>query len=72
MAQKPWPAFLLVGSDALDDWENCPYIAKDALEWMTTSAVGLLDIASVGPLKPVLQAFKALIEAAGGAAKAQA
>lgn len=32
---------------------------------------GLLDVASVGPLTPVCQAFKALIEAAEGAAEAQ-
>lgn len=36
---------------------------------MTTG--GLLDIASVGPLTPVCQAFKALIEAAGGAMEAE-
>ena len=70
-AKKPWPAFLLVGSDTLDEWENCPDAAKEALEWMATAAVGVLDIASVGPLTPVCQAFKALIEAAGGAAEAQ-
>ena len=71
LAKKPWPAFLLVGADALDEWENCPDVAKEALEWMTTSAVGVLDIASVGPLTPICQAFKALIEAAGGAAEAE-
>lgn len=70
-AKKPWPAFLLVGYDTVDGWDNCPDVAKDALEWMTTSAVGLLDIASVEPLTPICEAFKALIEAAGGAAEAE-
>lgn len=39
--------------------------------WMATSAGGVLDIASIGPLTPVCQAFKALIEAAQGAAASQ-
>ena len=68
-AQKPWPAFLQIGAETLDEWESCPEIAREALRWMATSAGGLLDIASVGPLTPVCQAFKALIEAAGGAAE---
>lgn len=38
---------------------------------MATTAGGLLDIASVGPLTPVCQAFKTLIEAVGGAAEAE-
>lgn len=38
---------------------------------MATCAVGVLDIASIGPLEPVCQAFKALIEAAQGAAASQ-
>lgn len=38
---------------------------------MATSAMSLLDIESVGPLTPVCQAFKALVEAAEGTAQAQ-
>ncbi|CAM9647109.1 unnamed protein product [Laminaria digitata] len=38
---------------------------------MATAGAGVLDIASVGPLEPVCQAFKALIEAAQGAAESQ-
>ena len=70
-AQKRWPAFLRIGAETLDEWENCPEGVQQALEWMVTSAGGVLDIASVGPLTPVCQAFKALIEAAAGAAQVQ-
>ena len=55
----------------MDGWENCPEIVHEALGWMAASAGGLLDIASVGPLTPACHAFKALIEAAGGAAEAR-
>ena len=37
---------------------------------MATAAVGLLDVASVGPLTPVCRAFTALIDAAQGATEA--
>lgn len=69
LAKKPWPAFLLVESDALGEWENCQDVVKGALEWMATLAVGMIDIASVEPLIPICRAFKALVEAAGGAAE---
>eukprot|EP00752_Nemacystus_decipiens_P005175 g4696.t1 len=69
--KRPWPAFLHVGARATDEWEACPTPVQEALAWMATSAVGLLDVASVGPLEPVCQAFKALIEAAEGAAASQ-
>ncbi|CAB1113195.1 unnamed protein product [Ectocarpus sp. CCAP 1310/34] len=65
--KKPWPAFLCAGVDVHGEWDNCPEGARDALEWMASTAVGLLDVASVGPLTPVCQAFTALIEAAQGA-----
>lgn len=55
----------------MEEWEACPSPVQEALEWMATAAVGVLDFASVGPLLPVSQAFKALIEAAQGAAQAQ-
>ncbi|CAB1111026.1 unnamed protein product [Ectocarpus sp. CCAP 1310/34] len=51
--------------------EACPTPVQEALAWMATATVGVLDIASVGPLVPVCQAFKALIEAAEGAAESQ-
>lgn len=69
-ANEPWPAFLHIGTETVDGWENCPEVAQEALRWMATSAGGLLDITSVGPLTPVCQAFKSLIEAAAGAAEA--
>ncbi|CAM9191144.1 unnamed protein product, partial [Pylaiella littoralis] len=69
--RRPWPAFLHVGARATQEREACPTPVQEALAWMATSAVGLLDIASVGPLEPVCQAFKALIEAAEGAAASQ-
>ncbi|CAM9795660.1 unnamed protein product, partial [Hapterophycus canaliculatus] len=69
--KKPWPAFLHVGARATEEWEACPTPVQEALTWMAMSTVGLLDIASVGPLMPVCQAFKALIEAAEGAAASQ-
>lgn len=40
------------------------------MKWMASGAVGLLNIASVGPLVPVCEAFKRLIQAAEGAAEA--
>eukprot|EP00903_Cladosiphon_okamuranus_P006464 g6324.t1 len=52
------------------EWNDCPEIVGEALGWMGTAAVGLLDIASVGPLTPVCEAFTALIEAAQGATEA--
>ncbi|CAN0382120.1 unnamed protein product [Ectocarpus sp. 8 AP-2014] len=69
--KRPWPAFLHIGARATEEWEACPTVAQEALTWMTTSAVGVLGVASVGPLVPVCEAFKALIEAAEGAAKSQ-
>ncbi|CBJ32852.1 NB-ARC and TPR repeat-containing protein-likely pseudogene [Ectocarpus siliculosus] len=68
---KPWPAFLHIGARATEEWEACPTVSEEALTWMTTSAVGVLGVASVGPLVPVCEAFKALIEAAEGAAESQ-
>lgn len=62
-----WPAFLQVCTEANGLWQDCPEIVVEALQWMATATVGLLDIASVGPLTPVCQAFAALIEAAEGA-----
>eukprot|EP00752_Nemacystus_decipiens_P011921 g10571.t1 len=70
-AQKPWPAFLRTGAETLDEWDSCPEIVHDALEWMVTSGGGLLDIASVGPLTPACQAFQALIAAVRGSAEVQ-
>ncbi|CAM9165046.1 unnamed protein product [Ectocarpus sp. 8 AP-2014] len=69
--KRPWPAFLHIGARATEEWEACPTLAQEALTWMTTAAVGVLDVASVGPLVPVCQALKALIEAAEGAAESQ-
>ncbi|CAN0054836.1 unnamed protein product, partial [Ectocarpus fasciculatus] len=69
--KRPWPAFLHIGARATEEWEACPTPAQEALTWMATAAVGALDSASVGPLVPVCQAFKALIEAAEGAAASQ-
>ncbi|CAM9587498.1 unnamed protein product, partial [Ectocarpus fasciculatus] len=69
--KRPWPAFLHIGARATEEWEACPTLAQEALTWMAGSAVGVLDGASVGPLVPVCQAFKALIEAAEGAAESQ-
>ncbi|CAN0428141.1 unnamed protein product, partial [Ectocarpus fasciculatus] len=66
-----WPAFLHIGARATEEWEACPTPAQEALTWMATAAVGVLDSASVGPLVPVCQAFKALIEAVEGAAESQ-
>ncbi|CAN0311145.1 unnamed protein product, partial [Ectocarpus sp. 13 AM-2016] len=68
---KPWPAFLHLGARATEEWEACPTPVQEALAWMAGATVGVLDMASVGPLLPVCQAFKGLIEAAEGAAKAQ-
>ncbi|CAM9128742.1 unnamed protein product [Ectocarpus sp. 12 AP-2014] len=67
--KKPWPAFLQITARATEEWEACPTPVQEALTWMATATVGVLDIASVGPLVPVCQAFKALIEAAEGAAE---
>ncbi|CAM9244996.1 unnamed protein product, partial [Ectocarpus sp. 12 AP-2014] len=69
--KRPWPAFLHIGTRATEEWEACPTVAQEALTWMATAAVGVLDGASVGPLVPVCAAFKALIEAAEGAAESQ-
>ncbi|CAM9937884.1 unnamed protein product [Ectocarpus sp. 8 AP-2014] len=68
---KPWPAFLQITARATEEWKACPTPVQEALAWTATATVGVLDIASVGPLVPVCQAFKALIEAAEGAAKSQ-
>ncbi|CAN0452600.1 unnamed protein product, partial [Scytosiphon promiscuus] len=47
-ARKPWPAFLQGG------WANgCPEGIEEALRWMASGAVGLLNVANVGPLKPI-------------------
>ena len=70
VGNRPWPAFLRVGIRGRGEWEDCPETVQDALEWMATTTVGLLDIASVGPLTPVCKAFTALIEAAKGATEA--
>eukprot|EP00752_Nemacystus_decipiens_P005303 g4810.t1 len=69
-ANKPWPAFLRAGMRARGEWNDCPESVREALEWMATAAVGLLDLASVGPLTPACKAFTALVEAAGGATEA--
>lgn len=63
--RKQWPAFLHGG------WANsCPEDVGDALAWMASGAVGLLNVVSVGPLVPVGEAFKGLIQAGEGAAEA--
>ncbi|CAM9405747.1 unnamed protein product, partial [Ectocarpus sp. 12 AP-2014] len=69
--KKPWPAFLHITARATEEWEACPTPVQEALAWMTTATVGLLDTASVGPLLPVCQAFKTLIEAAEGAEESE-
>ncbi|CAM9310917.1 unnamed protein product, partial [Ectocarpus fasciculatus] len=69
--KKPWPAFLQLGARALEEWEACPTPVQEALAWIARATVGVLDIASVGPLVPVCRAFKGLIEAAEGAAESQ-
>ncbi|CAN0410734.1 unnamed protein product, partial [Pylaiella littoralis] len=69
--KKPWPAFLGIGGRGLEEWEACPSPVQEALAWMATAGVGALDTASIGPLEPVCQAFKALVEAAQGAAESQ-
>ncbi|CAN0424922.1 unnamed protein product, partial [Ectocarpus sp. 13 AM-2016] len=69
--KKPWPAFLHLGARATEEWETCPTPVQEALAWMAGATVGVLDMASVVPLEPVCQAFKGLIEATEGAAKAQ-
>ncbi|CAB1113778.1 unnamed protein product [Ectocarpus sp. CCAP 1310/34] len=69
--KKPWPAFLHLGARATKEWEACPTPVQEALAWMATATVGVLDMTSVGPLEPVCQAFKGLIEAAEGAAESQ-
>eukprot|EP00752_Nemacystus_decipiens_P017370 g15565.t2 len=63
---KPWTAFLRAGIRARGEWNDCPESVGEALEWMATATVGLLDVASVGPLTPACKAFRALIEAAEG------
>ncbi|CAN0409766.1 unnamed protein product [Ectocarpus sp. 12 AP-2014] len=67
--KKPWPAFLHLGARATEEWAACPTPVQEALAWMATATVGVLNSASVGPLVPVCQAFKELIEAAEGAAE---
>ncbi|CAM9442254.1 unnamed protein product, partial [Ectocarpus sp. 6 AP-2014] len=69
--KRPWPTFLQIGARANEEWEACPTPVQEALAWMATTTVGALDTASVGPLVPVCQAFKALIEAAERAAACQ-
>ncbi|CAN0553790.1 unnamed protein product [Ectocarpus sp. 12 AP-2014] len=69
--KRPWPTFLHIGSRATEEWEACPTVAQEALTWIATATVGVLGVASVGPLVPVCEAFKALIEAAEGAAECQ-
>ena len=63
---ESWPAFLHAGVEANGMWNDCPETVKDALEWMATTTVGLLDTASIGLLTPVCRAFSALIKAAEG------
>lgn len=55
--------------ETLEGWESCPEDARGYLQLMGSAAVGLLDISSVGPLTPVCQAFKSLINAFIGVAK---
>ncbi|CAB1119260.1 unnamed protein product [Ectocarpus sp. CCAP 1310/34] len=63
--RKKWPAFLH------GEWANgCPEDVGEALAWMASGVVGLLNVASVGPLMPICEAFKGLIQAAEGAAEA--
>eukprot|EP00752_Nemacystus_decipiens_P009291 g8302.t1 len=69
-AKKLWPAFLRAGIRVWGEWNDCPEIVGEALEWVETTALGLLDIARVGPLTPVCKAFTALIEATQGATEA--
>ncbi|CAM9226584.1 unnamed protein product, partial [Ectocarpus sp. 8 AP-2014] len=69
--KRPWPAFLQIGARVTEEWEHCPTPVQEALAWMATTTVGVLDTANVGPLVPVCLAFKALIEAAEGAADCQ-
>ncbi|CAN0459970.1 unnamed protein product [Ectocarpus sp. 12 AP-2014] len=69
--RRPWPAFLHIGARATEEWEACPTVAQEALTWMATATAGVLGVANVGPLVPVCEAFKALIEAAEGAAESQ-
>ncbi|CAM9583355.1 unnamed protein product [Ectocarpus sp. 8 AP-2014] len=69
--KKPWPAFLHIGARATEEWEACPTPVQEALAWMAGATVGVLNSASVGPLVPVCQAFKGLIEAAEGVAESQ-
>lgn len=65
--KRPWSAFLHAGLKVRGEWDDCPEAVGEALEWMASAAVGLLDVASVGPLTPVCKTFTALIEAAEGA-----
>ncbi|CAN0533841.1 unnamed protein product, partial [Scytosiphon promiscuus] len=61
---KPWPAFFQGGRA-----NGCPEGVEEALRWMASGTVGLLNVANVGPLKPICKAFKGLIQAAEGAAE---
>lgn len=63
---NPWPAILSAKIWARSDWNDGPENVVEALEWMATIAVGLLDVASVNPLMPIVLGFAALIEAAEG------
>ena len=67
VGKRPWPVFLHVGLEIQSAWNDCPEVVGEALEWMASTAVGVLDAASVGPLTPVCTAFIALIDAAEGA-----
>ncbi|MEM7516658.1 MAG: NB-ARC domain-containing protein, partial [Planctomycetota bacterium] len=68
--KRPWSAFLSLGAAAESDWDACPDVPAETLEWMASGAVGFLSASSVGPLTPVCEAFAALIEEArGGAAE---
>ncbi|CAM9392553.1 unnamed protein product [Pylaiella littoralis] len=62
--RKPWPAFLHAGLAS-----DCPENVEEALAWMASGAVRRLNVASVGPLVSVCEAFKGLIQAAEGAAE---
>ncbi|CAN0433333.1 unnamed protein product, partial [Ectocarpus fasciculatus] len=48
-SKRPWPAFVHAGLQARGEWNNCPEAVGEALEWMASATVGLLDMASVGP-----------------------
>ncbi|CAB1114071.1 unnamed protein product [Ectocarpus sp. CCAP 1310/34] len=66
-SRKPWPALFTRDCRPGNEWNICPEAIGEALEWMALATVGLLDMASGGPLTPVCKAFTMLIEAAEGA-----